>query len=191
MVLTLFSVSRETNNFFPSTRRRRNKKFFGAAVFQKCCRGILRGEQPLIFCVAKRNATAFPQKTGIKNNIPSIALLKISYRIWEKAARGRWTVTQASWGCPPALPAAFRPFDLEEIRKRLLGETVRFRRYTKMASLGNLVRAVRRIRFAVRLCPLSAIVRCTSLQSFSSKYYLFPVVLFFQKADSGCLFLVY
>ena len=44
MVLTLFSVSRETNNFFPSTRRRRNKKFFGAAVFQKCCRGV--GEQP-------------------------------------------------------------------------------------------------------------------------------------------------
>ena len=149
MVLTLFSVSRETNNFFPSTRRRRNKKFFGAAVFQKCCRGILRGEQPLIFCVAKRNATAFPQKTGIKNNIPSIALLKISYRIWEKAARGRWTITQAKAGviprsagkCPegtkgtalvrwnPLLPAEFRPFYLEDIRKRFLRETVRFRRY--------------------------------------------------------------
>ena len=35
------NVSRET---LQATSRRRNKKFFGAAVFQKCCRGV--GEQP-------------------------------------------------------------------------------------------------------------------------------------------------
>ena len=38
---------------FPRTSRRRTKKFFGAAVFQKCCRGV--GEQPtfaeqIVFC---------------------------------------------------------------------------------------------------------------------------------------------
>ena len=32
------------NRVFPITSRRQNKKFFGAAVFQKCCRGV--GEQP-------------------------------------------------------------------------------------------------------------------------------------------------
>ena len=40
---------------------------------------------------------------------------KYSNRICKKAATGAMDATQASWGCPPALPAVFRPFNLEKI----------------------------------------------------------------------------
>ena len=45
---------------FPRTSRRRNKKFFGAAVFQKCCRGV--GEQPT-FAEQIRSANEKQQKS--------------------------------------------------------------------------------------------------------------------------------
>ena len=44
---TIQSVSHETlhqNRMTASNEPQANKKFFGAAVFQKCCRGV--GEQP-------------------------------------------------------------------------------------------------------------------------------------------------
>jgi len=81
--------------------RRRNKKFFGAAVFQKCCRGILRGEQPLIFCVAKSKSKQVYTRKRYKRHPRPSPLLKYTDRICSKVAQGRWTITQAKAGISP------------------------------------------------------------------------------------------
>jgi len=105
----------------------------------------------------------------------------------EFAARlhtGRWTDTQAKAGviprsagkcpegtkgtapvrCSPLLPAACRPLHLEEWDAH---------------SLENLVRAVRQIRFAVCLCPLSALFCYLNLQSNYTKFLHFIPFCFF------------
>jgi len=51
-------------------------------------RGILRGEQPLIFCEAKTKANEMKQGKYVRDNAPSIAPLKYTNRICNKVAYG-------------------------------------------------------------------------------------------------------
>ena len=87
------------------------KKFFGAAVFQKCCRGV--GEQPTF---AKQIETAqYEMQQKSKRELEESQLpLKLKGCNERQGFRGNCD-SQASWGCAPALPNRFRMVSLEAI----------------------------------------------------------------------------
>ena len=77
-----------------------NKKFFGAAVFQKCCRGV--GEQPTFAeqITEPNNETKQKSKReSEESQLPS----KSEGCNERQGFRGNCD-SQASWGCAPALP---------------------------------------------------------------------------------------
>ena len=77
-----------------------NKKFFGAAVFQKCCRGV--GEQPTFAeqITEPNNETKQKSKReSEESQLPS----KSKGCNERQGFRGNCD-SQASWGCAPALP---------------------------------------------------------------------------------------
>ena len=79
--------------------RSTNKKFFGAAVFQKCCRGV--GEQPT-FAEQMKLYNQKEQKSKSKSEESQLPL-KLEGSNEGKGFRGNCD-SQASWGCAPALP---------------------------------------------------------------------------------------
>ena len=94
-----------------------DKKFFGAAVFQKCCRGV--GEQPTFAeqITEPNNETKQKSKReSEESQLPS----KSKGCNERQGFRGNCD-SQASWGCAPALPNRIRVVFLEEL---LLGKTV-------------------------------------------------------------------
>ena len=80
-----------------------NQKFFGAAVFQKCCRGV--GEQPTLR--SKLNCTMKLQQKSKRKSEESQLPLKSKGCNEIQGFRGNCD-SQASWGCAPALPNRFR-----------------------------------------------------------------------------------
>ena len=83
--------------------RSTNKKFFGAAVFQYCCRGV--GEQPT-FAEQMKLHNEKEQKSKSKSEESQLPL-KLEGSNEGKGFRGNCD-SQASWGCAPALPNRFR-----------------------------------------------------------------------------------
>ena len=93
----------ETKNFsglVVSNEPQATKKFFGAAVFQKCCRGV--GEQPTFAeqITEPNNETKQKSKReSEESQLPS----KSKGCNERQGFRGNCD-SQASWGCAPALP---------------------------------------------------------------------------------------
>ena len=86
------------------------KKFFGAAVFQKCCRGV--SEQPT-FAKQMKLYNEMEQKSKREleeSQLPS----KQKVEMMEQGFRGNCD-SQASWGCAPALPNRIREVSLRVI----------------------------------------------------------------------------
>ena len=75
------------------------KKFFGAAVFQKCCRGV--GEQPTF---AKQMKLHDEKKQKSKRESEESQLPSKSEGCNERYSFRGDCDSQASWGCAPALP---------------------------------------------------------------------------------------
>ena len=100
------SVSHETlhqNRMTASNEPQANKKFFGAAVFQKCCRGV--GEQPT-FAEQIKLAQSMQQKSKSKSKESQLPSNKKGCSEIQ-GFRGNCD-SQASWGCAPALPNRIR-----------------------------------------------------------------------------------
>ena len=88
-----------------------NKKFFGAAVFQKCCRGV--GEQPTFAeqITEPNNETKQKSKReSEESQLPS----KSKGCNERQGFRGNCD-SQASWGCAPALLNRIREVSLRVI----------------------------------------------------------------------------
>ena len=77
-----------------------NKKFFGAAVFQKCCRGV--GEQPTFAEQITEPNNETKQKS--KRESEESQLPSKSQGCNERQGFRGNCDSQASWGCAPALP---------------------------------------------------------------------------------------
>jgi len=75
------------------------EKFFGAAVFQKCCRGV--GEQPTF---AKQIKLHDEKKQKSKRESEESQLPSKSEGCNERQGFRGNCDSQASWGCAPALP---------------------------------------------------------------------------------------
>ena len=79
------------------------EKFFGAAVFQKCCRGV--GEQPTF---AKQIKLHDEKKQKSKRESEESQLPSKSEGCNERQGFRGNCDSQASWGCAPALPNRIR-----------------------------------------------------------------------------------
>ena len=102
----------ETKNFSElvvSNEPQANKKFFGAAVFQKCCRGV--GEQPTF---AKQIKLHDEKKQKSKRESEESQLPSKSEGCNERQGFRGNCDSQASWGCAPALPNRIRVVFLED-----------------------------------------------------------------------------
>ena len=89
-----------SKNIVSKKRAAGNEKFFGAAVFQKCCRGV--GEQPTFAeqITEPNNETKQKSKReSEESQLPS----KSKGCNERQGFRGNCD-SQASWGCAPALP---------------------------------------------------------------------------------------
>ena len=83
------------------------EKFFGAAVFQKCCRGV--GEQPTF---AKQIKLHDEKKQKSKRESEESQLPSKSEGCNERQGFRGNCDSQASWGCAPALPNRIRVVSL-------------------------------------------------------------------------------
>ena len=88
-----------------------NKKFFGAAVFQKCCRGV--GEQPTFAEQIKLNK--LKSNKNLRENRKNRNCLQNQKVVMRDKVSGAIAIPKASWGCAPALPNRIQVVSLEEL----------------------------------------------------------------------------